>query len=81
MRQDGGVNRLAIEASVDAAKTVYGDYDRDFIDAVQARWDALLKNRQDDVAGKVVLEFNLHADGRITDMKRQYPATSMNCCR
>jgi hypothetical protein len=70
-RQDGGVNHIAM-ASVDAAKTVYGDYDRDFIDAVQSRWYALLKNREDDVAGKVVLEFNLHADGRITDMKRQY---------
>jgi hypothetical protein len=32
----------------------------------------LLKNREDDVAGKVVLEFNLHSDGRISDMKREY---------
>jgi hypothetical protein len=72
MRQPGGANRLASDSSVDAARTVYGDYDRDFIDAVQARWDALLKNRRDDVAGKVVLEFNLHKDGRVSDMKKQY---------
>lgn len=72
MKQDGGVNRLAMTESVDAVKTVYGDYDREFIDAVQSRWDALLKNREDDVVGKVVLEFNLHADGRISDMKREY---------
>jgi hypothetical protein len=71
-RQPGGVNRLAIEPSVDAVRTSYGDYDRDFIDAVQVRWDYLLKNRQDEVAGKVVLEFNLHADGRISDMKMRY---------
>jgi hypothetical protein len=71
-RQPGGVNHLASDSSVDAVRTVYGDYDRDFIDAVQARWDALLRNRQDDVSGKVVLEFNLHSDGRITDMRKQY---------
>jgi hypothetical protein len=71
-RQEGGVNRLALDPSVDAMRTVYGDYDRDFIDAVQTRWYALLKDRQDEVAGKVVLEFNLHADGRISDMKMKY---------
>jgi hypothetical protein len=69
-KQEGGVNRLASDSSVDAARTVYGDYDRDFIDAVQSRWDVLLKGRQNNVAGTVVLEFNLHADGRISDMKR-----------
>jgi outer membrane biosynthesis protein TonB len=72
MRQPGGVNRLAEDSSVDAARTVYGDYDRDFIDAVRARWFELLKGRENDAAGKVVLEFNLHADGRISDMKMQF---------
>jgi hypothetical protein len=72
MRQPGGVNRLEAESSVDAMRTVYGDYDRDFIDAVQARWYELLKGRQDEAAGKVVLEFNLHADGRISDMKMPF---------
>jgi hypothetical protein len=75
-RQAGGVNHLSAESSVDAAKTVYGDYDRDFIDAVQARWDELLKGRQDAAAGKVVLDFNLHADGRISDMKMQFSDVS-----
>jgi hypothetical protein len=72
MRQTGGVNRLEADSSVDAMRTVYGDYDRDFIDAVQERWYELLKGRQVFAAGKVVLEFNLHADGRISDMKMQY---------
>jgi len=72
MRQTGGVNRLEAESSVDAVRTVYGDYDRDFIDAVQERWFELLKGRQDEVAGKVVLEFNLHPDGRVSDMKMQF---------
>ncbi len=72
MQQRGGVNRLESDSSLDAMKTVYGDYDRDFIDAVRERWFELLKDRQDNVAGRVVLEFNLHADGRITDMKMQF---------
>jgi hypothetical protein len=72
MRQAGGVNRLEADSSVDAMRTVYGDYDRDFIDAVQERWYELLKGRQDEVAGKVVLEFNLHADGRVSDMKMKF---------
>ena len=72
MRQAGRRQPPGGDSSVDAARTVYGDYDRDFIDAVQARWFELLKGRQDDVAGKVVLEFNLHADGRISDMKMQF---------
>ena len=67
---------MAEDSSVDAARTIYGDYDRDFIDAVQARWFELLKGREDDAAGKVVLEFNLHADGRISDMKM--PFSSVN---
>jgi hypothetical protein len=66
-RLNGGVPHLAI-SSMDAIKTSYGDYDREFFNAVKARWDQLLQDRQLDLPGKVVLEFNLHADGRITDM-------------
>lgn len=76
MRQAGGVNRIMADSSVDAMRTVYGDYDRDFIDAVQQRWNELLKGRQDETAGKVVLEFNLHPDGRVTDMKMQFTDVS-----
>jgi len=76
MRQTGGVNHLAADSSVDATRTIYGDYDRDFIDAVQARWFELLKGREDDAAGKVVLEFYLHADGRISDMKMQFSSVN-----
>ncbi len=72
MRLEGGANHVALDSSVDAVRTVYGDYDRDFIDAVQARWFELLRDRQDSVAGRVELEFNLHADGRISEMKMQF---------
>jgi hypothetical protein len=53
---------------MDAMRTPYGDYDRDFIDAVRNRWYELLNNREYNVPGKVVLEFDLHPDGRVTGM-------------
>jgi hypothetical protein len=65
--QSGGVRRLSLDSSLEAMKTSYGDYDRDFIDAVQARWFQLLEKTAT-VPGKVVLEFRLHANGRISDM-------------
>ena len=67
-RQPGGVAQLAPDSTMDALRTPYGDYDRDFIDAVRSRWYELLADRQPNVPGRVVLEFDLHPDGRITDM-------------
>jgi len=68
-RQAGGVNRLNMESAVDAMKTSFGDYDRDFIDAVRTHWYQLLENRSVEGPGKVVVEFRLHPDGRVTDLK------------
>jgi hypothetical protein len=69
MRETGGVNMVNKDPAVDAVQTEYGDYDRELVDAVDACWKHLLKDRQNLVAGTVMLEFNLHSDGRITDMK------------
>ena len=66
-RQEGGVKRLKMDSSLDAMKTSYGDYDREFIDAVRTRWYQLLENRSPGT-GKVVVEFRLHPDGRVTDL-------------
>ena len=52
-RQEGGVNRVALESTLDAMRTTYGDYDRDFIDAVRERWYELLENLQAAIPGKV----------------------------
>jgi hypothetical protein len=57
-----------MDSSLDAIKTSYGDYDRDFIDAVRTRWYQLLENHSADRSGKVVVEFHLHPDGRVTDL-------------
>jgi outer membrane biosynthesis protein TonB len=69
MLQVGGVSRIKMDSSLDVMKTSYGDYDAEFIDAVQTHWDQLLQKVTANIPGTVVLEFRLHPDGRITDMK------------
>ncbi|MDW7981060.1 MAG: hypothetical protein RMH97_10885 [Verrucomicrobiales bacterium] len=70
MKQDGGVKRRAVESSLDVMGFPFGDYDRAVVEAVQNRWFYLLDSG--DFArgrkGKVVIEFNLHYDGRVSDM-------------
>jgi len=71
MRQQGGVRRFAIESSMDVRATPFGAYDAAFIAAVQARWFALLDEHDSTrgQAGRVVLDFRLTEDGRITNMR------------
>jgi hypothetical protein len=68
MKQPGGAKRLALSPAFDVKATSFGDYDRQFIEAVQHRWYELLEDRNT-VPGKIVLEFRLNYDGRITDLK------------
>jgi len=70
-RQEGGVrNRLAI-SSLDTKASLFGAYDDAFVSAVESRWFQLLDEREyaSDSRGHVVLQFKLHPDGRISDMK------------
>lgn len=69
MRQEGGVKRVDMNSSLDVKGSLAGEYDAEFIAAVQQRWDTLLVGRNVREAGKVVLEFRLHQDGRISEMK------------
>jgi hypothetical protein len=68
-RQAGGVNRVRPDSALDVKGTPIGDYLQQMADAVQQRWDQLLKNQTTDTYGKVVLQFRLHPNGRVTDMK------------
>ncbi len=69
MSQDGGVKARG-RLSLDVKATPFGAYDAAFIAAVQQRWYDLLDNSQyTPRSGKVVLEFRMTYDGRITDMK------------
>jgi outer membrane biosynthesis protein TonB len=70
MLQDGGVRRHAEMASLDTKATPFGAYDAALVEAVSQRWWTLLRERDyaSDSVGKVVLQFCLHYDGRVTDM-------------
>ncbi len=70
MLQEGGVRRR-FDFSLDTVATPFGAYDRGLIDAVRQCWYDLLDNQKyaGDYSGKVVLQFDLHSDGRITGLK------------
>jgi len=72
MKQEGGVQRHLNISAFDAKATPFGAYDQAMIDAIQQRWDSLLDERNFalDRSGKVVIEFTLHPDGRISDVKQ-----------
>ncbi len=71
MKQEGGVSRFRLVPSFDAKATPFGVYDAAFIEIVQSRWYDLLDNFSYDGyrRGKVVVQFHLTYDGRITDMQ------------
>lgn len=70
MKQEGGVPRFQLESSLDVKASPFADYDAQLIYAVQQRWYALLDEQKFSLerTGKVVVRFNLHADGTISDM-------------
>jgi outer membrane biosynthesis protein TonB len=70
MKQEGGVKRRFEVAGLDARATPFGSYDAALIEAISQRWYSLLDERDyaSDSRGKVVLQFHLHYDGRVTDM-------------
>lgn len=71
MQQDGGVKRHAVQSSLDARATPFGEYDRAIVEAVTQRWYDLLDSRRfaQDRTGKVTLRFKLKADGGIQDLE------------
>lgn len=71
MKQEGGVRKHTIGTNLDVKKSPFGSYDAAFIAAVQARWFSLLDERDfvRGQSGRVVLEFRLNKDGRITQMR------------
>ena len=69
VKQDGGAKRRG-QVSFDVKATPFGAYDAAFIAAVQERWYNLLDSTQfAQRSGKVVIEFRLTYDGRITEMR------------
>jgi len=71
VKQEGGAERKG-RVAFDTKATEFGEYDRAFIAAVENRWHYLIENNMVTLRpGKVILEFKLTHDGRITDMKIQ----------
>ncbi|MGO8700650.1 MAG: cell envelope integrity protein TolA [Limisphaerales bacterium] len=69
LRQVGGVNDIRNTSSLNVRGSAVGDYDAQFVAAVRQRWYQLLENRTPNAPGKVVVEFQMHPDGRITGLK------------
>lgn len=67
MQQDGGVKNLGVSA-LDVRGMAFGAYDAAIIHAIQQRWYSLLESRPTP-RGKVIVEFRMHYDGRVTNMK------------
>jgi outer membrane biosynthesis protein TonB len=70
MKQDGGAKSRRMPVSFDALGTAFGDYDQRIIAAIQQHWYDLMDSKQNSLTrvGKVVVEFRLNYDGRITDI-------------
>jgi TonB family protein len=71
MKQEGGVRHRLDISSFDVKASPYGAYDLALIDAIQQRWNDLLDSRQFalDRTGKVVVQFTLNYDGRVSDVE------------
>ncbi|HAB16222.1 MAG TPA: hypothetical protein PLX89_09425 [Verrucomicrobiota bacterium] len=70
MKQDGGVQRMAVESSLDVKASPLGDYHYRMVLAVQEQWYRLLEERRFALEriGKVTVTFDLHSDGTITEV-------------
>jgi hypothetical protein len=73
MKQDGGVRRHGIAASLDVIGSPFGHYDALFIDAIRRNWYGIIDDQEGRGMllnqGRVILTFRLHHDGDITDVK------------
>jgi hypothetical protein len=76
MKQEGGTRRNSLDAGFDVAASPFGAYDRAFIAAVSQRWYDLLEDRVGYQPGRVVVQFRLNYDGRITDVRTIENSTS-----
>jgi hypothetical protein len=63
---DGGVQRFDLTASLAAKGTVIGDYTQRLVEAIRQRWFIALDSLSTTKPGKVVLDFRIHNDGRVS---------------
>ncbi len=70
MKQEGGVHRPALQSSLNVKASPLGDYNYRMVLAVQEQWYLYLQERRFSLErqGKVVITFDLHSDGSITNV-------------
>jgi hypothetical protein len=69
MRSEGSARRRG-SLSIDATFSEFGEYEQQFYAAIQTGWYQEIEFFQPiDTATRVVIQFTLHADGRVTDVK------------
>jgi hypothetical protein len=67
-RKNGGANLLSVKPALVVKGSPTATYDAAFVSAVKARWYQLLENRTPNAPGKVVVEFRMRSDGRVTNV-------------
>jgi hypothetical protein len=72
MKHDAGSSHVGLTSALDVKSTITGNYDRMFVDVVQTQWNYLTDDHRPFPPGEVQIQFKLHYDGRITDMKTVY---------
>jgi outer membrane biosynthesis protein TonB len=69
MKQEGGASNLG-KVAFDTKATPFGDYDLALISAVERAWHMAIENHEGTKRpGKVVVDFRLLPDGRVTEIK------------
>lgn len=71
MEQSEKAKRMALTSLPDEKEKPFAPYNLIIIDAVQNRWHQLFDAQRSapNLTGRVVLQFKLHQDGRVTEMK------------
>ena len=70
MKEEGGAKRQRIVPAFDAQGTTTGNYDSALIAAVQTCWYNILDETISPTRpGQVIVEFRLHSDGYLTDVR------------
>jgi hypothetical protein len=69
MFQSGGVGNVQLQSSLSVRSTAVGNYENALVTAVKERWYALLEDHRPSLSGSVRVEFVIHPNGSITDLK------------
>lgn len=83
-QQEGGSEKIAINSTVSSRSTLYGAYDAIMFRVIEKHWHSILRSSSSHGLGRVQLEFRLHSDGRISQLRisqRDTPLSLAIYCR